>query len=398
MKVALVSFYLMESTIPLAKYLSLAGVEVDMYSLLPQCDQNTYVFDFLAERQPNGFVESKIIKIAFGDGLYNYLKGVTTKVFIYPDSRFQQYFLIDLYYAFLLANCIKKRKYDLIHIIHFDKRFWFFLNFFLGKKKIIQTLHEVTSHDGNNSTTEMRRLNLLIKKSTPIIFHSNISKKRFIEFRKNNLLRKTEGNDIVMIRFGLFETYNCFTNEHAIINDAQKINILNFGRIVPSKGIHILVDAVKLLQERYPIHLIIAGSGVPYFDLKDIRSYEFINRHISNEEIAKLIRDCTMVVLPYTSASQSGIPMTVYTFDKPIVASNIAGLKEVIEHLNTGILVDEINAQSFAKSIELLLGNPQLRDEIKKNINEKYRNGEYAWSEIAIETKNFYQKHLINNN
>jgi hypothetical protein len=96
---------------------------------------------------------------------------VNTKVFIFPDRRFDEYTLKDMYYAFLLAKYIKKRKYDLIHIIHSDNRFWFFFNFFIRKEKVVQTLHEVTSHEANNSYPGMRKLNMLIKKSTPIIFH-----------------------------------------------------------------------------------------------------------------------------------------------------------------------------------------------------------------------------------
>ena len=46
------------------------------------------------------------------------------------------------------------------------------------------------------------------------------------------------------------------------------IHILNFGRIVPSKGINILVEAVRILQNKYSIHLTIAGSGDAYFDFK----------------------------------------------------------------------------------------------------------------------------------
>ena len=171
---------------------------------------------------------------------------------------------------------------------------------------------------------------------------------------------------------------------------------MNFGRIVPSKGIHFLVEAVKILQERYPIHLTIAGSGQPYFDFQAIKSYDFINRFISNEEIVTLIEKCDVVVLPYISASQSGVPMTVYTFNKPIIASNIAGFKEVIEHLKTGILVNNINVQSFASAIEFLSANKELKEEMSRNIKEKYSNGEFSWPFIADKTLNFYEKHLRN--
>ena len=394
MKVAIVSFFAMETTIPLARHLSLGGVDIDLYSLLPQGYQNTFVFDFINNKQPDGFVDSNITRTALGKNLYNYLGNVNTQVFIFPDRRFDEYTLKDMYYAFLLAKYIKKRKYDLIHIIHSDNRFWFFFNFFIRKEKVVQTLHEVTSHEANNSYPGMRRLNLLIKKSTPIIFHSQISRNRFIEYRHIFKTKRINDDNLVMIRFGLFETYKCFSNQTAHPGNNDEINILNFGRIVPYKGIHLLIEAVRILQDKYPIHLIVAGEGMPYFDFKDIKSYEFINRFISNEEIVRLIESSSMVVLPYTSASQSGVPMTVYSFFKPVVASNIAGFKEVIDHLKTGILVDDLTGKSFASSIEILLANDDIKTEMGKNIKLKYSEGEFSWSFIADQTLKFYKKQL----
>jgi glycosyltransferase involved in cell wall biosynthesis len=237
----------------------------------------------------------------------------------------------------------------------------------------------------------------LIKKATPIIFHSYISKNRFIEYRKIIPTKIISDDNLIMIRFGLFETYKCFSNRSENISKNEKITILNFGRIVPNKGIHLLIEAVKILQDKYTIHLIVAGDGNPYFDLNGIKSYEFINRFISNEEIVNLIESCTMVVLPYTSASQSGVPMTVYSFCKPIVASNIAGFKEVIDHLKTGILVDDITGKAFASAIELLLGNDDLIRDMEENIKKKYSEGEFSWSVIASQTMKFYKEQIESN-
>jgi glycosyltransferase involved in cell wall biosynthesis len=394
MKIAIVSFYVMESTIPLSKYISKEGVEVEVYSLLPQSRQNAYVFDLSSKTQPNGFVNSKVVKSAFGERLNNYIKNIRTKVFIFPDSKLARLFLMDFLYAYRLARYMKTRKYDLVHIIHTSRRFWFFLYFFFEKKKVVQTLHEVTSHEGKTPFLDAQKLIWLIKNSTPIIFHSEVSKNRFLEFRKSITSKKIQEDKIQIIRFGLFETFRCVSYQSfpPILND--KTTILTFGRIVRSKGIDYLIEAVKLLQNKYPIHLIIAGAGEPYFDFCDIKSYEFINRIITNEEIVTLIKRSDMVVLPYTSTSQSGIPMTVYAFDKPIVASNVDGLKEVIDNFKTGILVNNLNNKSLAESIEILITDTNLKNKMSENIRSKYSEGDFSWSRIASETIEFYENQL----
>ena len=93
MKVAILAFYMMESTIPLAKHIFKSGVEVDLFTLLPKGDQNTFVFDFLENKQPNGFIDDKVVKKTMGKRLYEYLDEIKTKVFIYPtDKIFKAFF------------------------------------------------------------------------------------------------------------------------------------------------------------------------------------------------------------------------------------------------------------------------------------------------------------------
>lgn len=398
MKVAILSFYVMDSTTPLAKHISSLGVEVDLYSLLPQSDQNTFVFDFLSNKQPNGFVKEIIMKKSMGEKLCQYLSTVNTKVFIYPTDKISRTLLIDVYFAFKLARYIKKNNYDVIHILHISKTFWRLLYFFMDKKKIIQTLHEVTSHESETPKYRIDIMRTLIKNSTPVIFNSNISKERFIDFSKKNNRKNINEKNLEMVRFGLYETYHCFSNGSVKKPKDEVIKILNFGRVVPYKGIHFLIEAVKILQDKYPIHLIVAGKGTPYFDFKGIKSFEFINRTYSNEEIISLIEECDMVVLPYTSGSQSGVPMTVFAFNKPIVATNIAGFKEVIDHMETGILVDNLNAQTLASSIEILLKNKELKNMMSRNIRKKYNEGEFSWDSIAQKTISFYKKQLKEQN
>ncbi len=396
MKVAIVSFYMMEPTMPLAKHLALKGVSVDLYSLLPKADQNTFVFNFLKNKQPNGFVNQTIMQNTFGKRLCSYLSEVNTRVFIYPTGRIARLFLIDIYYAYRFARHIKKQKYDLVHIIHISETFWKYLYFFLDKKKIVQTLHEVTSHESTTPKYREDIMKTLINNSTPVIFHSNISKCRFIDFADQITDKKISKNNLAMIRFGLYETYHCFSGnfEKEKTNDA--ITILNVGRIVPYKGIHLLLDAVRILQKTYPVHLIVAGKGEPYFDFKGIDSYEFLNRSYTNEEVIQLIQECDMVVLPYTSGSQSGVPMTVFAFNKPVVASNLPSFKEVIDHMETGILVNDLSAETLASSIEVLLKNKEMNEIMANNIQKKYSEGEFSWSAIAEKTLSFYKNQVKN--
>lgn len=395
MKVAIISSYCLDSSIPLAKHLGDKNISVFLYGIIPQYDQNTFVVDFTYDKQPNGFIDKEILQKRLGIALCGYLSKINFDMFIYPAGAGKKAYLNDIYQAFKFSRHIINGKYNVVHLIHTANRFSLLLLHFLKDQQLVQTLHEVTAHSGDTSGFSLKILKNLIVKNIPVIFNSNISKERFLQFRNSISTTKYSSNIYTMIRFSLYETYLYF--EPAIKSPVVKLLpgipiILHFGRVVPYKGIDILIDAVKLIQQRMPVHLIVAGGGEPYFNFDEINSYQFLNYSISNEEVVDLIKNASIVVCPYRSASQSGIPMTVYPFNKPIIASNIGGFKEIIKDNITGLLVENLDASSFAIAIEKLLVNNTLRDSMSANIATEFTEGEFSWANIAAATFQFYKE------
>lgn len=396
MKIALISAYCLDSTMPLAKHLAEQKTNVHLFGIMPKGNQNVYVVDFSKNKQPNGFVQTEIANAQMGKKLCEYLSDLTLKFFIFPGGGKKNFYFRDIYYAWKLSKHVINNKFDIVHLIHTSGRFSLLLMFFLKKQNLIQTLHEITDHSGDTNSSNLKILKQLIKKNIPIIFHSHISKERFLSFRSTVSKDAFNLDLYTMLRFSLYETYmqflpNTVNNTKQFIEGGGAV-VLHFGRIVPYKGIDILIDAIKIVQKKRPVHLIVAGDGDPYFNFDGIDSYQFFNYSISNEEIIHFVRSCTFVVCPYRSASQSGIPMTVFPFNKPIIASRTGGFKEIIEHNETGILVDDVNPSSFADAIETLINDKVLRRKMAINIDRKFKQGEFSWPTIAKETINFYKK------
>jgi glycosyltransferase involved in cell wall biosynthesis len=397
MKAALVSTFCLESTMPLSRYLVEESVDVHLFAILPKKNQNLFVVDFSKDKQPLGFVNQRKANTILGDRLCKYLEKVNTYFFVLHANGRKNLFS-DIFYCWKLSKHISNQHYDVVHLIHTYGRISFFLLYFLRKQNLIQTLHEVTAHDGVTSDIDTKIFKRLVRKNIPIIFHSDVAKNRFLSHRKElNYSVSLENNLYTVIRFGLFETYKCFDLENQFIEKSRMTDsnipiILHFGRIVPYKGIDVLIDAVKLVQKQKPVHLIIAGNGTPYFSFEGIDSYEFINRTITNEEIVELIKKSEMVVCPYKSASQSGIPSTVFLYNKPIIASNVGAFKEVIETNVNGILIDTISDFEFSEAILKLINNPDLSKNMSENIFKKFNvDQDYAWSQIAKNTLEFYR-------
>ena len=137
--------------------------------------------------------------------------------------------------------------------------------------------------------------------------------------------------------------------------------LLFFGYVRKYKGLDILIEAFAEMEEKYPDYrLLIAGefydNPQPYLQLIEklgIKSkVKVVNKFIPNEEVAAYFTLSEVVVLPYRSATQSGILNIAYGYEKPVVITNVGGLSEFVEDGKTGIFVPTADKTAIVKGIE----------------------------------------------
>jgi glycosyltransferase involved in cell wall biosynthesis len=152
--------------------------------------------------------------------------------------------------------------------------------------------------------------------------------------------------------------------------------ILFLGRVVPHKGIEYLVRAQPLITKYVDYaRIVIAGKG-PQFEqcrqlIQDPNRILLLEGFIPNEVAADLFHRASVVVLPYLTASTSGILATAQAFGKPVVATRVGALSEYVEDKVTGILVPPANEEKLAAAIVELLKNDELRHQMGKNALSK---------------------------
>ena len=124
--------------------------------------------------------------------------------------------------------------------------------------------------------------------------------------------------------------------------DAPLNTLLFFGRITAYKGLEILLGAFRILCERRPgVTLKIVGEGslAPYTSLLEgLPRTDIVNRWAPDDEVASFFKPGTLVVLPYTSASQSAVVPVAAAFGLPVIATNVGALPDQVEHGRTGLL------------------------------------------------------------
>ena len=110
----------------------------------------------------------------------------------------------------------------------------------------------------------------------------------------------------------------------------QSPSVLLFGRLEQYKGVEVLVAAMQLVWERRPdARLVVAGEGEAARFVPDDRRISLIARYISESEVDPLLADASLVALPYTQASQSGVGLLAIARGVPIVVSDLGALPEL---------------------------------------------------------------------
>ena len=148
--------------------------------------------------------------------------------------------------------------------------------------------------------------------------------------------------------------------------------ILFFGRAHPQKGLEYLVKAQPLITQRIPAaRILISAHGE---DLQRCRQmildpskFEITEGVVAAEVMAALFRRAALVVLPYITASTSGVLVTAYSYGKPVVASRVGALAEYVEEGVTGLLVPPCDVEQLAGAIVRLLRDDALRLQMGRN-------------------------------
>ncbi|WP_293884274.1 MULTISPECIES: glycosyltransferase [unclassified Sphingobacterium] len=166
--------------------------------------------------------------------------------------------------------------------------------------------------------------------------------------------------------------------------------ILFFGFIRQYKGLDILLQALNDTRLRkMGVKLLLAGEFYDdpalYLDLiKKYKLEEFIFMHtdfIPNQEVGRYFSAADCVVLPYRSATQSGITQVAYHFDLPMIVSNVGGLPELVRDSYVGYVV-EPKAEEIAERI-FSFYHYNKEEQFRTNIIDEKR--KYSWETFGNE-------------
>ena len=171
--------------------------------------------------------------------------------------------------------------------------------------------------------------------------------------------------------------------------------ILFFGYIRPYKGLDILIEAMPEILKSVSLKLIVVGESYEkdnkYFNMVETLGLQnnvvLKTDYVPNDEVGKYFSASDVVVLPYRSATQSGIIQIAYNFDKPVIATNVGGLAEVVKNGETGFIVEPNNPKKITEAV-IKFYTENYEDLFVNNITQEKK--KYSWDTMVENIEKLY--------
>jgi glycosyltransferase involved in cell wall biosynthesis len=150
--------------------------------------------------------------------------------------------------------------------------------------------------------------------------------------------------------------YDDYPAPRGTLSRRAPVELLMFGLVRPYKGLDVLLDALARLPGGR-VHLSIVGefwtdlgrTEARIAELAIADRVEIVPRYVDDAEAAEFFGRADAVVLPYLSASGSGVIALAHWYGCPVLASRVEGLAEAVEPGRTGWLFPARDADALAR-------------------------------------------------
>ena len=288
--------------------------------------------------------------------------------------------LSELYYTFKL---IKKERIDVIHT------HWIIPNGLIGAfcKKFFGIRHVLTIHAAGLFALERipfkkNIANFIVNNSNEITVVSSYIKERLINVVSSSQ-RRVLNDKLKIIPMGVHvELYQKETNVNHLksnYNILSKFSLLFIGRLAEKKGVKFLIKAMaKISLINKDVTLIICGDGPLRKELEqqvnDIKLGDFVRftGYIADNEKLDYLKLSDILIVPSIvteSGDTEGLPVVILeglAAGKPIIASDVSGVKDVIMDGVNGFLVEQKNTEQIVDKVLRLLSNTELMAKVSK--------------------------------
>lgn len=245
---------------------------------------------------------------------------------------------------------IGQRRCDAV-IIHYWTLFWApvfaLMACVLRKRGVLVAFlcHNLADHDAGG--IKVRLSNWMVSRADAYIVHSADQARALERLRPGAALLQR-----------LHPIYDRFPRPTVKLPVRGRLEVLFFGFIRSYKGLPVLLEALRLLDDE-EVHVTIVGES---WDREDGARIEALRRqtrvnvearleYVDDETAAAYFDRADVVVLPYLNATGSGVVALAYHYGKPVIASAVGGLRDAVLPGTTGWLIEPGSAAELCDTL-----------------------------------------------
>lgn len=288
----------------------------------------------------------------------------------------------------VLAWTIRKFEPDIVHCQEAVRDYLMVALQLLPRYPLVLTIHDHVPHTGQDSSVSQRvrfYKSFLRQRADLVIVHGNQIRQdceRLMPWligRIESIPHGPLGGTMTLPR-------TCWNNG----------TLLFFGRIEAYKGLGYLIEAVRLLKnDGITVKVIIAGTGSDLVRHRQqlVREpcFELLDRYIGKEEITDLFARTDIVVMPYTDATQSGVAAMALNYRRPVIATAVGSIAEMVHNGGNGLLVPPRNSEALADAIRSIAFNRKKLAEMSAHAAILASN-DFSWDSIGRRTEVAYER------
>lgn len=265
--------------------------------------------------------------------------------------------------------------------------------FFLRQVPVVLTVHDPTTHSGADSKrfrfSRFRLYRHLVRgKATAAIAHGHLMASELGQVSPHL------AGHVASLPHGPLGA----CSDVELHSFPKEVRLLFFGRIHEYKGLRYFVEAIIQLRAKgYAVTGIVAGQGG---DLDRHRArmeaaggFEIMDWRIPAADVPGLFINATAVIVPYIDGTQSGVAAMALGFGRPVVATSVGSIPELVRDGVNGLLVPPADATALAVAIESIISNSDILDKLVHGARQ-LRDGELSWTSIANQTIDVYESLL----
>jgi glycosyltransferase involved in cell wall biosynthesis len=210
------------------------------------------------------------------------------------------------------------------------------------------------------------------------IVHSDEDKANLLCLKPRAVVRKNVHPTLSI--FGEFASYEKSQARVELGIRPDQKTLLFFGLIRPYKGLKCLIQAMAMVVKSIDCVLLVVGE---FYEPKEeylalirelgLEAHIIVrDEYVKNEAVPLYFSGADVVVLPYITATQSGIVQIAFGLNKPVITTNVGGLPEAVADGQTGFVVDRESPDKLAGAIlKYYEGNYEAKfsEQIKQNAN-----------------------------